>query len=157
LSSEEERINNLINEVRVLESTFNDLSSRQSLLERILIESRSSLDTVKGLDSSSSDEVLIPVGAGVLIRAIPPKIDKVLVNIGANVVVEKSKDDATKMMEERANQVEQDIVAIASQRSQIAQRLEADRRVLQSFINRQQQLQQQQQARESPLSLEPGQ
>ena len=38
MSKEEERVNNLVAEVRVLESTYNDLSSRQSLLERILVE-----------------------------------------------------------------------------------------------------------------------
>jgi prefoldin subunit 5 len=53
LSKEEERINNLVAEVRMLESTYNDLSSRQNLLERILMESRSSLDTIKGLRYSS--------------------------------------------------------------------------------------------------------
>jgi len=137
LSKEEERVNNLVAEVRVLESTYNDLSSRQSLLERILIESRSSLETIKGLSSSSAEEVLVPVGGGILLRASPPKTDKVLLNIGANVVVEKTRDDATKFMEARATDLEQDISAIASQRNQIAQRLDSDQRALQSLLSRQ--------------------
>jgi len=91
LSKDEERVNNLVAEVRMLESTYNDLSSRQSLLERILIETRSSLDTIKGLSASTSDEVLVPVGGGILLRASPPKTDKVLLNIGANVVVERTR------------------------------------------------------------------
>jgi prefoldin alpha subunit len=137
LSKEEEMINNLVAEVRVLESTFNDLSSRQNLLERILMESRSSLDTIKGLESGPTEEVLIPVGGGILLRSVPPKIDKVLLNIGANVVVEKTREAATKFMETRAGELEEDIGAVASQRSQIAQRLESDRRALQSMLSRQ--------------------
>jgi prefoldin alpha subunit len=137
LSKDEERVNNLIAEVRMLESTYNDLSSRQSLLERILIETRSSLDTIKGLSASTSEEVLVPVGGGILLRASPPKTDKVLLNIGANVVVEKTKDVATKFLDARAGDLEQDITAVASQRNQIAQRLESDQRALQSLLNRQ--------------------
>ena len=137
MSKDEERVNNLIAEVRMLESTYNDLSSRQSLLERILIETRSSLDTIKGLSASSSEEVLVPVGGGILLRASPPKTDKVLLNIGANVVVERTKDVATKFMDARAGDLEENITAIASQRNQIAQRLESDQRALQSLLNRQ--------------------
>jgi prefoldin alpha subunit len=137
LSNEEERINNLVGEIRVLESTFEELSGRQNLLERILIETRSSLDTLAGLASTKTEEVLIPVGGGILIRAIPPKTEKVLLNVGANVVVEKSRDYASKFMEGRANELEESIVAIASQRNQIAQRLESDRRALQTIVNRQ--------------------
>jgi prefoldin alpha subunit len=137
LSDEEERINNLVGEIRVLESTFNDLSGRQNLLERILIETRSSLETLAGLASTKTEEVLIPVGGGILIRASPPKTDKVLLNVGANVVVEKSRDYASKFMEARATELEESIVAVNSQRNQIAQRIESDRRALQAMVNRQ--------------------
>jgi prefoldin alpha subunit len=113
------------------------LSSRQSLLERVLIETRSSLDTIKGLSASTSEEVLVPVGGGILLRASPPKTDKVLLNIGANVVVERTKDVATKFMDARAGDLEENITAIASQRNQIAQRLESDQRALQSLLSRQ--------------------
>jgi len=147
LSSEEERMNRLIIESRMLESTFNELTSRQGILERMLIESRASLETIKDIDSATTDEVLIPVGAGVLLRASPPKADKVLVSIGANVVVEKSKDAAEKILEGRSKELEENIVTILSQRNQIAQRLDSDRRALQTYIDRQELESQQGQSR----------
>ena len=145
MSSEEERMNRLLMESRMLESTFNELSNRQGMLERMLIESRASLDTIKEIGSAVTDEVLVPVGAGVLLRGSPPKADKVLVGIGANVVVEKSREEAEKILEGRSKNIEENIIAILSQRNQIAQRLEADRRTLQAFIDRQEQGQQPQQ------------
>ncbi|MDA4116194.1 MAG: prefoldin subunit alpha [Thaumarchaeota archaeon] len=145
MSSEEERMNRLLMESRMLESTFNELSNRQGMLERMLIESRASLDTIKEIGSAATDEVLVPVGAGVMLRGSPPKADKVLVGIGANVVVEKTRDEAVKILEGRAKNIEENIIAILSQRNQIAQRLEADRRTLQAFIDRQEQEQQPQQ------------
>jgi prefoldin alpha subunit len=137
LSSDEETVNNLVAEIRVLENTFNELTSRQNLLERILIETRASIETLAGLSSSKSDEVLIPIGGAVLIRSPPPSSDKVLLNVGANVVVEKSRDYASKFMEARAKEIEESIVAIVSQRNQIAQRLDSDRRAVQSIVNKQ--------------------
>ena len=138
-------MNRLLVESRMLESTFNELTNRQGMLERMLIESRASLDTVKLIGSATTDEVLIPVGAGVLLRASPPKADKVLVGIGANVVVEKTKEEAQKILEGRSKELEENIITILSQRNQIAQRLEADRRTLQAFIDRQEQQQRPQQ------------
>jgi len=138
-------MNRLLVESRMLESTFNELTNRQGMLERMLIESRASLDTVKQIGSAATDEVLIPVGAGIMLRASPPKADKVLVSIGANVVVEKTKEEAEKILEGRSKQLEENIITILSQRNQIAQRLEVDRRTLQAFIDGQEQQQQPQQ------------
>jgi prefoldin alpha subunit len=137
LSSEEDRVNNLVAEIRMLESTFNELSGRQNLLERILIETRSAIDTLVGLSSGKPEEVLVPVGGGILVRASPPSVDKVLLNVGANVVIEKSRDYANKFMQARADEIEESIVSIVGQRNQIAQRLDSDRRALQNIVNRQ--------------------
>jgi len=137
LSSEEERMNRLVVESRLLESTFNELTQRQGILERLLIESRSSLQTIKDIGSASTEEALIPVGAGVLLRSSPPSADKVLISIGASVVIEKTKAKAEKMLEERAKNIEESIISILSQRNQIAQRLDADRAALQAYVDRQ--------------------
>ena len=141
MSSEEERMNRLLVESRMLENTFNELTNRQGMLERMLIETRASLDTIKQIGWTVTEEVLIPVGAGALLRASPPKADKVLMSIGANVVVEKSKEEAEKLLEGRSKDLEENIIAILNQRNQIAQRLEADRRTLQAFIDRQEESQ----------------
>lgn len=138
MSSDEEKMNSLIVESRLLEKTYTELTSRQGVLERMLIESRASLETIKEMSSASTDEVLIPVGAGILLRASPPKVDKVLAGIGADIVLEKSREEAEKMLEDRAKELEETIVTVLSQRSQIAQRLELDRRALQALVDRSQ-------------------
>ena len=136
MSSEEERMNELIVESRVLENTYNELSSRQNMLERLLLDGRASLETLKEMGSAKTGEVLVPVGAGIFLRSSPPKVDRVLTGIGANVVVEKSREDAEKMLEGRVKEIEESLVTILSQKSQIAQRLEVDRRALQTLVDR---------------------
>jgi len=132
--SAEETVNALVVEIRVLESTYNELSARQNLLERALIESRAALDSIKGLDGNASNEVLTQIGGGAMLRSPPPVTDNVLLNIGSNVVIEKPKQEAVAMLEERSRDVEKTIVSLAQQRNEIAERLNADRELLNNFM-----------------------
>ena len=135
--SEDEQFNALLAELRVLENTLNDYTLRLNFLERALTEARSALDTIRSLGSEKPEEILTPVGAGVLLRGKPPNSDRILINVGANVVLEKNRDDAAVILEKRIEEFEQSMIAVATQRNQIAQRLEADRRALQVIASRQ--------------------
>jgi prefoldin alpha subunit len=137
--TEEEALNSLLVEVRVLENTYNELSSRQNMLERALLENRAALETLTGLGDKPADEVLTQIGGGALLRSPPPSTDRVLVSVGANVVIEKPKAEAVAILEGRSRDVEKSIVSIAGQRNEIAQRLESDRQVLNSLMARQNQ------------------
>jgi len=135
--TEEETINSLVVEIRVLESTYNELSARQNLLERALVENRAALDALNGLGDKPSEEVLMQIGGGAMLRSPPPSTDKVLVSVGANVVIEKPKAEAMALLEGRSREVEKTVISIAGQRNQLAQRLDSDRQTLNSFISRQ--------------------
>ena len=137
--SAEETVNAIAVEIRVLETTYNELTSRQSLLERALLESRAALEAIKGLTGPTPSEILLPIGGGALLRAEPPSADKVLVSVGSNIVVEKPKEEAVAMLEERSRDVEKTIVSLAGQRNEIAQRLNSDRELLNNLVARAQQ------------------
>jgi prefoldin alpha subunit len=136
-TSDEEKVNSLVVEVRILENTFNELSARQNLLERALLENRSALEAMKALGEQKPDEVLLQIGGGTLVKASPPSVDRVLVNVGSNVAIEKTREEATAMIESRTKQVEQSVISLINQRNQIAERLESDRQVLQTLLGRQ--------------------
>lgn len=136
-TTEEERVNALVMEMRLLEDTFNQLSSRQGLLERALIENRAALDALKGMSDSKPAEVLLQIGGGALVRSPPPSADKVLINIGANIVLEKKRAEALALLEARSKDVEKSLISLVSQRNQIGERLDTDRQVLQAYLSRQ--------------------
>ena len=133
----EDQVNSIAFEVRILESTFNELSSRQSLLERALLENRAAQEALKQLDQEKPQETLLQLGGGILVRSTPPSTEKVLVNVGANVVIEKPKEEAVAILEDRAKEVEKTIVSLMRQRNEVAQRVDADRQALQTLLNRQ--------------------
>jgi prefoldin alpha subunit len=136
--SAEDTMNALVVEVRVLETTYNELTARQNLLERALLESRGALDSIKGLTGQPPQEVLTQIGGGAMLRSQPPSSDRVLVSIGANLVIEKPKDEAVAMLEERSRDVEKTIVSIIGQRNEIAERLNSDRDLLNNLVARSQ-------------------
>lgn len=139
MSTAEDTVNALVVEIRVLEGTYNELSARQNLLERAMLEGRAALDAIKGLSGQDSGEVLTQVGGGIMLRSSPPETERVLVSIGANVVVEKSRDEAVAILEERGRDIEKTLVSLVNQRNEIAQRLNSDREVLNSYMARSQQ------------------
>ena len=135
--TEEETINALVVEIRVLENTYNELSNRQSLLERALVENRAALDALNGLGDKPSEEILMQIGGGAMLRSQPPSTDKVLVSVGASIVIEKPRTEAMELLEKRSTDVEKTVMSIAGQRNEIAQRLDSDRQTLGSFVSRQ--------------------
>lgn len=135
----EETVNALLVEVRVLEGTYNELTARQNLLERALLESRAALDSIKGLSGAPPSEILTQIGGGAMLRSQPPSTDRVLVSIGSNVVIEKPRDEAVAMLEERSRDVEKTIISIIGQRNEIAERLNSDRELLNNLVARTQQ------------------
>lgn len=132
--SAEDRVNSLAVEVRILESTFNEFTTRQSMLERALVENRAALEALKELGEQQPGEVLLQIGGGALVKSAPPSVDRVLVNVGSSVIIEKSRDEAMALLEDRAKQEERTIMTLMGQRNEIAQRLETDKQVLQNLI-----------------------
>jgi prefoldin alpha subunit len=132
--TEEEAVNALVVEIRVLEGTYNELTSRQNLLERALLESRAAIDAVNGVGDKPPGEVLVQIGGGAMLRSPPPSTESVLVSVGSGIVLEKPKAEAVAILEERVREVEKTIVSVLGQRTQIAERLDADRQALNSVM-----------------------
>lgn len=130
----EETVNALVVEIRILEGTYNELSARQNLLERALLEGRAALESIKGLAGQPSGEILTQIGGGAMLRAQPPSTDTVLISVGSNVVIEKSKEEAVAMLEERSRDIEKTIVSLIGQRNEIGARLNSDRELLNNLV-----------------------
>ena len=135
--TEEDTVNALIVEIKVLENTYNEFTVRQNLLERALLEYRAALDTLNGIGDEPPTEVLVQIGGGAILRSQPPSTDRVLVGVGAGVVIEKPKAEAIILLEDRSREAEKTVTSIASQRNEIAKRLDSDRQALSSLASRQ--------------------
>ncbi|MGP8320738.1 MAG: prefoldin subunit alpha [Methanosarcinaceae archaeon] len=76
-------------------------------------------------DAKDGVEMMLPIGANSYIYAKLNKIDKVVVNVGAGVSVEKSMDDAKEILSKRSEQLGKILEQMNVSMGQIIQNLQA--------------------------------
>ena len=131
LAAMEQRINDMVQQSRVFEAYMNDIMTRQVTVTRLMEEARLASTTIQNLSSESEIESLMPMGIGVYVKTTVPPIKKLLVNLGAGVAIEKSRDDALNYVESRIKEYEVAARQLEAQRQELAMRMDQ----LQSQIN----------------------
>lgn len=140
----EQKINEMVQQSRILEAYMNETITRQATFTRLIEEARLSSSAVQSITGESEVESLVPVGIGVYIRASLPPVKKLLVNVGAGVTIEKSREDTINYVESRIKEFEIALGQLANQKQQLEMRMEQ----IQGQVN--QMLQQTRTATKSP-------
>src|SRR3990170_5027883 len=124
LAAMEQRINEMVQQSRVLEAYMNDIMTRQVAVTRLMEEARLASTTIQNFSSESEVESLMPIGIGVYVKTNVPPTKKLLVNLGASVVVEKSRNDALNYVEARIKEYEVATRQLEAQRQEMETRME---------------------------------
>jgi prefoldin alpha subunit len=124
LAAMEQRINEMVQQSRVLEAYLNDVVTRQVTVGKIMEEARLASTTIQNITSESEVESLMPVGVGVYVKTMVPPIKKVLVSLGAGVALEKNREDALNYVESRIKEYEVAGRQLETQRQELAARME---------------------------------
>ena len=124
LAAMEQRINELIQQSRILEAYMNDIMTRQVTVSKLMEEARLASTTIQNITSDSEVESLMPVGIGVYVKTTVPPIKKLLVNLGAGVAVEKNREDTLNYVEARIKEYEVAARQLEAQRQEIAMRMD---------------------------------
>ncbi|HZA99950.1 MAG TPA: prefoldin subunit alpha [Nitrososphaera sp.] len=131
LAAMEQRINELVQQSRILEAYMNDVMTRQVTVSKLIEEAHLASDTIQNITSESDVESLMPIGIGVYVKTTVPPIKKLLINFDAGVAIEKSREDALNYVETRIKEYEVAARQLEAQRQEIAMRINQ----LQSQIN----------------------
>ncbi|HJU96195.1 MAG TPA: prefoldin subunit alpha [Nitrososphaera sp.] len=131
LAAMEQRINELVQQSRILEAYMNDIMTRQVTVSKLMEEAHLASNTIQNIHSESDVESLMPIGIGVYVKTTVPPIKKLLINLDAGVAIEKSREDALNYVETRIKEYEVAARQLEAQRQEIAMRLNQ----LQSQIN----------------------
>ncbi len=124
LAAIEQRINEMVQQSRVLEAYMNDIMTRQLTVTRFVEEARLASATIQSISSESEVESLMPVGIGVYVRTMVPPMKKLLVNLGAGVAIEKSREDALNYVESRIKEYEVAGRQLEAQRQELEMRMQ---------------------------------
>jgi prefoldin alpha subunit len=101
------------------------------LMENGRMEALSAIEALQGLLEAGESTVLLQIGGGASVRAHVPEPDKVLLNIGAEVIVERTNKDAVEFLKDRVTEMEASEKKVAealdrlrTQMNEIAKRIE---------------------------------
>lgn len=123
-SGMEQKINEMVEQSRILEAYMNDIITREATVTRLMGEARLASAAVQKIVDESEVESLTPVGIGVYIKTLIPPIKKLLINVGAGVTIEKTKEDTINYVEAKIKEFELGLRQLLSQKQQIAVRME---------------------------------
>jgi len=109
-----------------------EIFSRQlEMIEQKRIESLAAIETMKALAADPDSLALLPLGGGTMVRVKVNDPEKVLVNIGADVVMQRTNGEAITFLQEKITEMEAmekkvaaTIDQLRSQMAEIARKIE---------------------------------
>ena len=123
-SAIEQRINELVQHSRTLELYLNEVLEREATVTKLIEEARLASYALQNISLDKENEALMPIGVGVYLKTNIPSIDKLLVNIGAGVTIEKTREDTLHYIESRIKEFEIGLNQLTEQKKQITSQLE---------------------------------
>lgn len=120
----EQKINEMMQQARVLEAHLNEIISREAAVSRLLEEAKLASSAVQEIQTEKEVESYVPVGVGVHMKVSVPPVKKLLINIGAGVAVEKSREDTINYIESRLKEFEIALKQLMGQKQQVSLRME---------------------------------
>lgn len=123
----EEQAQQLMQQMQMLETYFSDLSQRETTFLSVLREASSAIESIKSLNQKSESDTLIPIGMGTYVPTKISSTNKIVLNVGAGVAVEKDFPSAINYLEARIKEIEVALQDNSAKKQDAAARLEQGR------------------------------
>ena len=120
----EEQAQQLMQQMQMLETYFADLSQREVTLIGVLRESIAAIESIKSLKLKPTSDALIPIGMGTYVQTKISSTDKIILNIGSGIAVEKNSDSAINYLEAKIKEIEVALNDVTSRKQEVVARLE---------------------------------
>ena len=134
--SEEEKLQALVTQMKMYESYLSDILARENSITRLMEEGRLGIEAIKNISEEEQLELLMPIGMGIYVQTLSSPNKKLLVNIGAGVAIEKSKNEAVTYVETRLKEVEGALRSMIVQKQEITTKMEQTRNEVNSILKK---------------------
>jgi prefoldin alpha subunit len=109
----------------MMEGTVEVYQQRSQVLSSAITSLRMAQSSLRDLEKvESNTPILVPVGGDAYVNAQLGDINKVIINLGANVSVEMNLEDALKDVEERLSEIEKSFEVVQDQLGQILNQMQ---------------------------------
>ncbi|MDH3696959.1 MAG: prefoldin subunit alpha [Nitrosopumilus sp.] len=130
----EDQAEQLMQQMQMLETYFSDLSQREATFLSIFRETVAAIESIKALSQKPESETLVPIGMGTFIPTKISSSNKIVMNIGAGVAVEKDIPSAINYLEARVKEIEVALQDTAAKKQEAAARLEQGKAQINQLI-----------------------
>lgn len=134
-SKSEEELRKISVELRLLEQTAETLQSRLNMINAVATDLTYASVTLETLDKEKENaELLVPIGGTSYIRARLDNPDKIIVRIGADVSVEKTREEAKDIIKKRLGDLEKTRMSMQQQFVKVADKINEDREKFETLM-----------------------
>ena len=134
----EEQTQQLLYQMQMLENLFGELTQKESSIINIIREANSAIHSIKGISAQTDSDSLVPIGLGAFIKSKVSSTEKIIINVGSGVAIEKNHNDAINYLELRLKELEIALQDTNQQRKQIAANLEQGKQQMQNLMQKSQ-------------------
>ncbi|OGM93011.1 prefoldin subunit alpha [Candidatus Wolfebacteria bacterium RIFCSPLOWO2_01_FULL_47_17b] len=131
---------------RVLEARIDSLLKQRELLANKLVEIQTTLESIDEIEKSK-DEIIFPLGSNAYMFGRAVDKDKIIVEVGAGIALEKNVTEARDILNKRKGGMENALTTLQRNIQEASDTMQTLEPEIQEMIDRQQQAQQQTQQR----------
>ena len=130
----EEQAQQLLYQMQMLEGYLSELSQKETTIVSVIREASSAIQSLKTIDNKTDNETLTPVGLGTFIKTKVVPNEKLILNIGAGIAIEKDKDSTINFLELRLKEMQVALQETSNQKQQISASLEQGKQQMEQML-----------------------
>ncbi len=120
----EEQTQQLLYQMQMLEGYFSELIQKEEAIISLFREASSAVVSLKAIDNKTDSETLVPMGLGTFVKTKLIPNQKLILNVGAGVAIEKDQNYAINFLESRLKEMQVALQEIGGQKQQVSASLE---------------------------------
>ena len=130
----EEQTQQLLYQMQMLEGYFSELIQKEQSIISVIREASSAVVSLKAIDNKTDSETLVPMGLGTFVKTKLIPNQKLILNVGAGVAIEKDQNYAINFLESRLKEMQVALQEIGGQKQQVSASLEQGKQQMNQLL-----------------------
>ncbi len=130
----EEQTQQLLYQMQMLEGYFSELTQKEESIISVIREASSAVVSLKAIDNKTDSETLVPMGLGTFVKTKLIPNQKLILNIGAGIAIEKDQNYAINFLESRLKEFQVALQDIDGQKQQVSASLEQGKQQMNQLL-----------------------
>ena len=130
----EEQTQQLLYQMQMLEGYFSELIQKEQAIISVFREASSAVVSLKAIDNKTDSETLVPLGLGTFVKTKLIPNQKLILNVGAGIAIEKDQNYAINFLESRLKEFQVALQDISGQKQQVSASLEQGKQQMNQLL-----------------------